>query len=323
MRGVKTSVPIASGCGALVVLLAIAASFVARGPLGLGSGIALGVGGALGVGLAIALGVAFERLRPALAPPTTRGEPLKVRVVGPRTWDDDGPPAERQWRPGSASVEASLARITHEVRTPLNALLGYVELLQEDSVGEAAADLMRVRSAALQVLGIVTSALDLQRLHDGTYTVRPEAIPIHDLAREVADSVRIEAEANGNRLLVTTDPGLAPSLDRRMVRSILFNLAANACQYTANGTITLEARAVAQRIHLVVTDSGIGMSERQIEELFGGSGDGVRPASGPGYGVALARGFTEVLGGKLSITSSPGRGTRVIVDLPLSVPARR
>ena len=308
MRGVKTSVPIASGCGALVVLLAIATAFVARGPLGLGSG--------------IALGVAFERLRPALAPPTTRGEPLKVRVVGPRTWDDDGPPAERQWRPGSASVEASLARITHEVRTPLNALLGYVELLQEDSVGEAAADLMRVRSAALQVLGIVTSALDLQRLHDGTYTVRPEAIPIHDLAREVADSVRIEAEANGNRLLVTTDPGLAPSLDRRMVRSILFNLAANACQYTANGTITLEARAVGQRIHLVVTDSGIGMSERQIEELFG---EGVRsgPASGPGYGVALARGFTEVLGGKLSITSSPGRGTRVIVDLPLSVPARR
>lgn len=265
------------------------------------------VGGLVGVALAagVGWGLGFVRLG---APGRST---VRIQVSPP-------PP-----RP-ETTVESSLARISHEVRTPLNALLGYVELLQEDSVGEAAADLMRVRSAALQVFGIVTSALDLQRLNDGTYTMRPEPLAMSELAREVGDSVRIEAEANGNRLLVTTDPVLAPSLDRRMVRSILFNLAANACRYTANGTVTIEARAVGSRMHLVVTDSGIGMTERQIDELFGdGSAVGQPPmASGPGYGVAVARGFTDVLGGKLGITSTPGKGTRVTADLPLAVPSR-
>lgn len=296
----------------MVVLLSIAAMSAVRGELGPDLRWVLVVGGLVGVAVAVVVGWGLASLR---------AEPEGVRLeVGPV------PSRARAAIDRPPAVGSSLARISHEVRTPLNALLGYVELLQEDSVGEAASDLMRVRSAALQVLGIVTSALDLQRLHDGSYVMRPESIALPELARDVADSVRIEAEANGNRLLVTADPGLAPSLDRRMVRSILFNLAANACQYTANGTVTIEARAVGNRVHLLVTDSGIGMTERQIHELFESRSEEAsaapRIAAGPGYGVAVARGFTEVLGGKLSIASTPGRGTRVIVDLPLTVSAR-
>lgn len=295
-----------------MVLLVVTTICVTTGLLDADLGRVLIVGGGVGVGLAVALGRwGLGRVR----------EPSAREIV-----PSPSPMASARSRSDELGADSSLARISHEVRTPLNALLGYVELLQEDSVGEAAADLMRVRSAALQVLGIVTSALDLERLRDGTYTIRPESIRIDELAREVADSVRIEAEANTNRLLVTTDPGLAPSLDRRMVRSILFNLAANACQYTADGTVTIEARAVGNRVHLVVTDSGIGMTERQIEDLFRASGPRPGPplgsAGGPGYGVALVRGFTEALGGRVTLSSVPGKGTRVIVDLPLTVQAR-
>ena len=307
MRSVKTTLPIAAGAGAVVVLLVLVVLAAMDGTLDADLRWVLIVGGIVGIALAAGVGWGLGGVR-WIAPARST---VRIQVAPP-------PP-----RPES-TVESSLARISHEVRTPLNALLGYVELLQEDSVGEAASDLMRVRSAALQVFGIVTSALDLQRLNDGTYTMRPEILAMSELAREVGDSVRIEAEANANRLLVTADPILAPSLDRRMVRSILFNLAANACRYTANGTVTIEARAVGGRMHLVVTDSGIGMTERQIDELFG---DGAtvgqsRVASGPGYGVAVARGFTDVLGGRLTISSTPGKGTRVIVDLPTSVPSR-
>ena len=150
---------------------------------------------------------------------------------------------EARFRSSLEVRDAFLARMSHELRTPLNAILGYVELLLDDAAGDAREDLERVRAAALNLLAIVTTVLDLTQLQSGSYDIQPEAIGVAGLLKQVVDSVRIAADANGNAVETTVDPQLEAILDRRMLQSILFNLVSNACKYTANGQGARSPRA--------------------------------------------------------------------------------
>jgi signal transduction histidine kinase len=231
-----------------------------------------------------------------------------------------------QRRRFEASMEvrdAFLTRMSHELRTPLNAILGYVELLLDEAEGDNAADLGRVRGAALNLHAIISSVLDLTQLQAGSYEILPEPIEFERLAREVADSVRLAAETNRNRLDLRVEPGLVAVLDRRMLQSILYNLASNGCKYTTNGTVTLSARRVEGRLELVVSDTGIGMTPRQIEEAFRpftqADETTTRRYDGAGLGLAVVRGFAEAMGGGVSIQSAPGQGAQVSIVLPLAI----
>jgi signal transduction histidine kinase len=222
--------------------------------------------------------------------------------------------------------DAFLTRMSHELRTPLNAILGYVELLLDEAEGDDAADLDRVRAAALNLLAIVSSVLELTQLQAGSYEIVPEPVGLERLGREVLDSVRISAEANRNQVELRVEPGLVVALDRRMLHSILYNLVSNGCKYTSNGTITIAARRLGDRLELVVSDTGIGMTPRQIEEAFRPFSQAdettTRRYDGAGLGLAVVRGFVEAMGGSVHIESTPGRGARVQLELPLSIEAR-
>jgi signal transduction histidine kinase len=223
--------------------------------------------------------------------------------------------------------DAFLTRMSHELRTPLNAILGYVELLEEEAESdEQREDLGRVRSSALNLLAIVTTVLDLTQLQSGSYEIVPEPLDLAALTRQVADSVRVAAEARGNRVEVDVPDGLDARLDRRMVQSILFNLASNGYKYTKNGTVTIRARMVLGRLQFVVTDTGIGMTERQIEEAFRpfdqADASTTRRYDGVGLGLAVVRGFAEAMEGAVKIDSQIGQGATVRVDLPRECAAR-
>jgi signal transduction histidine kinase len=226
-----------------------------------------------------------------------------------------------------ASIEvkdAFLARMSHELRTPLNAVLGYAELLLEEASGESSEDLQQIRAAALNLLGIVTAVLDLTDLQSGSYTIRPEPLSLDELSRQALESVRIVAETNSNVLVSRVEPILV-LLDRRMIRSILFNLLSNACKYTSGGTVTLTAGCEGGRLLLRVADTGIGMTERQIEEAFRPFSQGDestrRLYDGTGLGLAVVRGFVEAMSGRLQIYSERGQGATVTVDLPAGIEA--
>ncbi|HHO51948.1 MAG TPA: HAMP domain-containing histidine kinase [Deltaproteobacteria bacterium] len=223
--------------------------------------------------------------------------------------------------------DAFLTRMSHELRTPLNAILGYLEMLEEDVEDEMIReDLARVRSSAMTLLAIVTTVLDLTQLETGSFEVIPEWVDLKLLVRKVAESVQSEASANGNQLDVTIPDELEVFLDRRMLQSILFNLTANACKYTREGQVALQVREVDERLHILVADTGIGMTKRQIQEAYRPFGQGddstTRRYDGAGLGLSVVRGFAEAMGGSVGIDSELGKGARVEVELPMACEAR-
>lgn len=232
-------------------------------------------------------------------------------------------------RSAIAVQNAFLSRMSHELRTPLNAVQGYAELLLEDADPDAARDLQKIRLSALNLTALVTSVLDLTELQSGTYEVRPESVAIDELVDEVVEHVRIIAEGQGNAVHVDITPGLVGVLDRRMLRSMLFNLLSNANKYTKAGTVRVSGRrvrrAVGHDIEIVISDSGIGMTPRQLEEAFRpfrqADESSTRRYDGSGVGLAVVRGFAEAMGGSVAIASPPGQGATVTMRLPAYVVA--
>lgn len=239
--------------------------------------------------------------------------------------------AEERARSRSAIAvqNAFLSRMSHELRTPLNAVQGYAELLLEEADPDTARDLQKIRLSALNLTALVTSVLDLTELQSGTYDVRPESVAIDGLVDEVVEHVRIIAEGQANAVQVDVTPGLVGVLDRRMLRSMLFNLLSNANKYTKAGTVRVSGRrvrrAVGHDIEIVVSDTGIGMTPRQLEEAFRpfrqADESSTRRYDGSGVGLAVVRGFAEAMGGSVAITSTPGQGATVTMRLPAYVVA--
>jgi signal transduction histidine kinase len=175
---------------------------------------------------------------------------------------------------------------------------------------------------------MVTSVLDLTQLQSGDFEVLPERVELASVVQRVNDANRLEAESNGNEIVVDVPEGLVGVLDRRMVHSILFNLVANACKYTRKGRVRIVARSLSGgNLRIQVEDSGIGMTERQISEAFQpfrqADGSFTRRYDGSGLGLAVVRGFAEAMGGVVRITSELGKGATVVVELPREVQERQ
>ena len=222
--------------------------------------------------------------------------------------------------------DAFLARMSHELRTPLNAVLGYSEMLVEELDDDLRPDAEAIRQAGRHLLGLVTSVLDLTQLQSGQYEVVPEDVALASIVELVVDGASAEAKANKNTLQVEVAPDARAVVDRRMVQSILFNLVHNACKYTASGTVTVRVTADPDLCELFVGDTGIGMTERQIEAAFRpfeqADDSTTRQYDGSGLGLAVCRGFAEAMGGRVAIDSAMGKGARVTVTLPAVVMAR-
>lgn len=230
--------------------------------------------------------------------------------------------------------EAFLARMSHELRTPLNAVNGYCELLLEDAEGPARVDLERIRVAAANLGALVTSVLDLSELQSGDYALRPEVVRLDELVGRVVDASRFVADQQRDTLEVEVERELVVTVDRRMLSSILFHLVSNACKFTLKGTVRIAARSAqtelrgvpSDALEVVVSDTGIGMTPRQIEAAFQPFSQGddsfTRRYDGGGVGLAVVNGFVQAMGGEVAITSVPGAGATVKVLLPKEVRPR-
>ena len=221
-----------------------------------------------------------------------------------------------------------IANVSYELRTPLNAIIGFAEILTNQYFGELSArqlDYSRgILDSSHRLLSLINDILDLATIEAGYMTLETQELDIHTLMSSVLSLSR-ERARNQNLKLEFDCPTDIGSLygDERRLKQALFNLISNALKFTpAGGTVTLAARRTADRIALIVADTGVGVpreDQARIFEKFERGSPNARH-SGPGLGLSLVKSFIELHGGTVEMDSRPGSGTTVTcyLNIPLA-----
>ena len=234
----------------------------------------------------------------------------------------------RQLAEASEHKSQFLASMSHELRTPLNAIIGLTEMMVANAgkfgTEKAQEPLRRVNAAGTHLLGLINEVLDLSKIEAGKLELASEPINLARLIDEVIGTAGQLAEKNKNRLVVDSADDLGPlTADSMRLKQILLNLLSNACKFTNDGEIALRVRQVADGrdwIDLAVADTGIGLTAEQQAKLFQDftQADSLtaRRYGGTGLGLALSRKLARMMGGDVTLTSEPGKGSVFTVRLP-------
>jgi signal transduction histidine kinase len=229
-----------------------------------------------------------------------------------------------------------LATISHELRTPINAVMGYTQLLSEEIYGPISPlqkdHLGRVRASGLHLLGLVEELLGYARIEAGEEVVRAEEVLLEDVVEQGFVLVRPLAEKKKLKLRIEGhDAPVQLLTDARKLRQILVNLLANAIKYTPSGDIVLEVsvRGAGEgaRINFDVTDTGRGIRAENHEHVFDAfwqEDATTMPAEGStGLGLSVARQLARLLGGDVTLArSSVASGSTFVLSLPVRYEAR-
>jgi signal transduction histidine kinase/CheY-like chemotaxis protein len=224
-----------------------------------------------------------------------------------------------------------LANMSHELRTPLNAIIGLSDMLVSNAArfgtDKALEPLRRVHRAGTHLLGLINQVLDLSKIEAGKLELNVETVSLAPLIDEVVGTARPLAEQNRNALSIEC-PRELPSIeaDALRLRQILLNLLSNACKFTKDGSIKLRVgpalRDARQVLEFAVIDTGIGMTPEQTARLFEEFSQAdasiARQYGGTGLGLAITRRLCQMMGGDVTVTSEPGKGSTFVVRLPLS-----
>lgn len=223
-----------------------------------------------------------------------------------------------------------LANMSHELRTPLNAVIGITEMLEEDATDDGLDDyiepLQRVTRAGKHLLHLINEVLDLSKIESGKLEFHVESVDVPVLVRDLAATVEPLAKANNNQLSIdcAEDVG-AMQIDMTRLRQIILNLLSNACKFTEKGKVTLTVRrdAASDMIRFAVSDTGIGLSDAQMEKLFQefsqADASTTRKYGGTGLGLAISRRLANMMGGDITVESTIDVGSTFTATLPVIV----
>jgi signal transduction histidine kinase len=234
----------------------------------------------------------------------------------------------RQLELASEHKSQFLASMSHELRTPLNAIIGLTEMMVTHAARfgteKGLEPLRRVNAAGTHLLSLINEVLDLSKIEAGKLELTPEPVNLAQLIDEVIGTAGGLAEKNQNRLIVGAQDNVgALNADPLRLKQILLNLLSNACKFTKEGEICLRVRKVADGrdwVELTVADTGIGLTAEQQAKLFQEftQADSLtaRRYGGTGLGLALSRKLARMMGGDVTVTSEPGKGSVFTVRLP-------
>jgi PAS domain S-box-containing protein len=218
-----------------------------------------------------------------------------------------------------------LASMSHELRTPLNAIVGFSELLAEGTPGQLNDKQRRfvehIKQGSAHLLQLINDILDLSKIEAGQLELRCEDFNVADALPEVLSTIRPLAMAK-NIQVQQTVPTQAPiHADRVRFKQIMYNLLSNAVKFTPKGgTISIDCSEAGSHVSLSVTDTGIGIrpeDQRMIfEEFRQVEGSSAAAQQGTGLGLAITRRLVEQQGGKISVQSEPGKGSKFTFTLP-------
>lgn len=231
---------------------------------------------------------------------------------------------------GLQAREDFLANMSHEIRTPMNAITGMVELvLRSEAVPPQEKEyLYNIRTAGEELVSIIDDVLDITKMDSGSLEIVAEEYEITAIVHDVVNITQMMLGDKQVVLLVEVSPDIPMKLwgDGARVKQIIRNLLDNAAKYTKKGTIRLQVEVLPVDggnsqvdLKVTVTDTGIGMSRMQLNDLFGkfkqGEGSGSRTQGGSGLGLAVSGRLAELMQGSLVARSEPGRGSEFVLTV--------
>jgi two-component system cell cycle sensor histidine kinase PleC len=227
----------------------------------------------------------------------------------------------------SRSKTSFLAHLSHDIRTPLNHIIGFAELMRQETYGPLGDERYTtyaesIRSSGERLLSFFASILDFAELEGGRRVLQEEQLTVDDLLVATGRRFSPLAQRKGITLTLGGPTGVLLLGDRFSLERMLGNLVDNAIRFTpAGGRVVLAAHAATDGVVIEVTDTGIGMGAERLSQLSQpfayGDAALTHDRQGAGLGLAIARTIAELSGGRLAVDSRPGLGTTVAVSLPL------
>ncbi len=230
--------------------------------------------------------------------------------------------AKQQAEQANLAKSRYISAISHELRTPLNSILGYAQLMGEDpavpphrrqAVGV-------IRRGGEHLLSLIEGTLDMARIESGKLTLQSKPMLFSDLMHELAGMFEPQAQAKGLGFVFEAQGELPEWVraDEKRVRQILINLLSNAIKFTASGCVRLRASYAREMALIEIEDTGPGMTEVELGQIFEPFERGSRGAVGAGLGLTIAKMLTELMGGEIGVRSVPAQGSvfRVKLFLP-------
>jgi len=243
--------------------------------------------------------------------------------------------AEEALRAATAAAEAAnlaksvfLANMSHEIRTPMNAIVGFAELLRRDPAltPRQRKDVETINRSGDHLLGVINDVLEMSRIEAGSATLTSAAFSLHDLVKEMETLFRARAVAKGVEWRAEHAVGVPRRVvgDGGKLRQVFVNLLGNAVKFTEHGGVTLRVRAEPvpgkpgrARLVVEIEDSGPGIAAEDRDSLFRSFSQTVEGArsGGTGLGLAISRTYVRLMGGDISVRSTPGRGSCFCFDV--------
>lgn len=251
--------------------------------------------------------------------------------------------AQRSAESASEAKSSFLANMSHELRTPMNAIIGYSEMLIEEVTETTEGtpedhkswteDLQKIRAASQHLLMLINDILDLSKIEAGKMELYLERFELEPLLEQVKAVIEPLAKKNRNQLNVLLEPNIGSMrADMTKVRQSLFNLLSNACKFTKDGQITVKVysqetsgseESPKRWIIFEVSDTGIGLTEAEIQKLFQpfsqAGASTTKQYGGTGLGLSITKTFTQMMGGDISVQSVSQQGTTFTIRLPQEV----
>ncbi len=217
-----------------------------------------------------------------------------------------------------------LAELAHELKTPLNAIIGFADVMRQGVFGKLPdkyADYVEtIHQSGRHMLELVSNMLDMSRIRAGGYTIKPEVLDARVVVTETVQMMREAAREAGVSLIAPGAPDpLRVRADKTALKQILTNLIVNGLKYTPpGGSVTVRADGNSALL-LTVADTGVGIPKDSLDRVMKPFEQGVAAKPGAGLGLAVVRGLAQLHGGSVRIESPPGSGAIVTVSLPVLV----
>lgn len=219
-----------------------------------------------------------------------------------------------------------LIGVSHEIRSPLNAIHGYAQLLERGSALAPQDAGGIIRRSSEHLADLIDGLQDISRIESGVLKLAVGTVPLRALLDGIAEMFRVQADDKGLAFAYSADPRLPEFVrtDEKRLRQLLINLLSNAIKYTPAGEVRLAVRYSGLVARFEVTDTGIGIAPEDLDRIFAPFDRGGSPAAlaqpGTGLGLALCRMLAQILGGDIAVTSTPGQGSRFVLKMMLAAP---